>query len=92
MNNNPQIINSEEWKEIVDCEDVRATWAIDDDFSEYYNITANGFSKVVFGCKFDYVSKQGYGYSGDVFCLYGDNLDSPMTLIRGLDDKLKTLI
>ena len=89
--NNPIIISDSEWQEIIENEDIRATWALDDELSEYNAMTAQEFKEEVYGCKFNYIN-DGPGYSGDVFCLYGDNLDTPMTLIRGLDGKIKTLI
>ena len=89
--NNPIIISDSEWQEIVENEDIRATWALDDELSEYNAMTAHEFKEEVYGCKFNYVN-EGPGYDGDVFCLYGDPLDNAITLIRDVNNKLKLLI
>ena len=75
MDTKPKEITKKEWEEITDLEDVRESWGLEKED------TAKEFSQRVFGARFDFVSGMP-GYCGDVFVLYGDALQEPMTLYR----------
>jgi len=74
-NTKPKEITEKEWEEIVALDVVRESWGLEQED------TAKEFSERVFGARFDFVSGSP-GYCGDMFVLYGDTIDEPMTLYR----------
>jgi hypothetical protein len=79
----PYPLTPAEWKEIMAFPTVRDAWGLEiDDTSE-------GFSSMVYGVKFKFVSGSP-GYVGDLFILQGDALTDagPMVLRRGGNGEL----
>jgi len=73
--NIPRRISPSEWKEIIQIAVIRESWGLDND------TTAEEFSNMVYGVRFDFVSGSP-GYVGDLYIIHGDALGEPMTLIR----------
>jgi hypothetical protein len=71
----PERITLPEWMEIVQCQDVREAWGLEDD------CTPEEFEGMVYGVKFKFVSGSP-GYVGDLYILQGDSLEPPMRLLR----------
>lgn len=80
--NNPRIITSAEWREIVELPEVREAWGLADE-------TPEEFANKVYGAKFDFQSG-GPGYCGDLYLLQGDALigELPMVLTRDRGGRL----
>ena len=81
MNNKPHEISANEWHEIMEVDEVREGWGLDED------TTPQEFASSIYGSRFDFVSG-GPGYSGDLFVLQGDCDGSPpMVLVRNRSTK-----
>jgi hypothetical protein len=83
----PKPITNEEWREIMDVQEVREAWGIEKDE------TPEEFASVVYGAKFAFHSG-GPGYVGDLYILQGDALtgDGPMLLKRNSEKKLEVFL
>lgn len=69
-----------EWDEIIRVPAVHGSWGLDG------NETAEEFSQMVYGVKFQFVSGSP-GYVGDIYILQGDVLTGDRPLILGRYDE-----
>ena len=82
MSNKPKKITLEETCEIAAMIDVQEMWGAENHFE-----MADILEDSVYAVKFNFHSG-GPGYVGDLYLLQGDVLGEPVTLIRGVDQKL----
>lgn len=75
--NTPQEISLAEWQEIMAIPYISQIWGLTEDE------TADWFSSLVYGVKFDFVSGSP-GYAGPLYILQGDVLtgDPPIVIVR----------
>ena len=74
--NKPIEITLPEWKEIMDIEEVKDSWGLE-------NETPEEFASLAYGVKFDFMSGSP-GYVGDLYIVQADCLtgDPPWVFIR----------
>ncbi len=72
----PKAITNEEWREIMQVQEVKESWGLADE-------TPEEFAASVYAAKFDFVSGSP-GYVGDLYIIQGDVLtgDAPFVLAR----------
>ena len=77
MDNNPQPITENEWKEIIALPAVREAWGLEDD------VDPLEFASVVYGARFNFVSGAP-GCVGDLYIIQGDAINeaAPVKLMR----------
>lgn len=73
----PQEIQADEWRELIQLDEVREGWGLQDDEGPEF-AAAN-----IYGVRFDFVS-DGPGYVGPLYLLKGAGIveDAPMSIIR----------
>ena len=83
QSNSPLEISDLEWKQIFNTTLVQESWGIaeEDLLSEKFYENWRG---TVYGAKFNFISG-GPGYCGDLFVVFGDCPDEPLTLIPSAD-------
>ncbi|MGB9236828.1 MAG: hypothetical protein WCC04_20660 [Terriglobales bacterium] len=83
MDNRPQIITEDEWKQMASLPAVREAWGLEDDPDPLE------FASRVYAARFNFVSG-GPGYVGDIYLLQGDALGEvpPMVLRRDREGRL----
>jgi hypothetical protein len=73
--NKPQEMSMAEWKEVMQLQEVREAWGLQDE-------TPEQFADMAYGVKFNFSPGIAPGYIGDLYILNGDALGEPMTFIR----------
>lgn len=85
--NAPRAITLDEWREIRQVRDVIEGWGLDDDEP---TDAAEYLPARIYGAAFDFVSGSP-GWCGDLFVLFGDALQEPMTLFRNSEGSIERL-
>ena len=80
--NKPFEISAAEWQEIIQVPQVRDSWGLGGDE------TAEEFSKMIYGVKFEFVSG-GPGYVGDLYILHGDSFGGPPVVLMRNEGALR---
>ena len=79
--NKPIEITLPEWKEIMEVDEVKEGWGLEE------TETAEEFASMAYGVKFDFQSGSP-GYAGDLYIIQGELGVAPVVLIRE-DGKLR---